>query len=40
MTTVEEYEMYRAVKQEPQNVLNDKLSFASNIICDTAIKIV
>lgn len=40
MTTIEEYEIYKAVKREPQNVLNDKLSFQSNLIYDTAIRII
>lgn len=32
ITTIEEYEIYKAVKQEPQNILNDELSFPSNIM--------
>jgi hypothetical protein len=38
-STFEEFEIYKAVKSDQQNVLNDKLSFSSNYIYDTAIKV-
>lgn len=39
INTYEEFEIYKAVKTDGQNVLNDKLSFQSNSIYNTAIKI-
>ena len=39
MDALEEYSIYKAVKNTPNNVLNDKLSFQSNIIYDTAIRV-
>ena len=39
LDALEEYSIYKAVKYTPHNVLNDKLSFQSNIIYDTAIKV-
>jgi hypothetical protein len=40
LDTMEEFEIYRAVKKEPQNVLNEQRSFKSNIIYEAAIKLV
>lgn len=37
--TLEEFEIYKAVKSHSFNVLNDKLSFQSNYIYNTAIRI-
>lgn len=37
--TLEEFEIYKAVKSDQPNVLNDKLSFQSNFIYNTAIRI-
>lgn len=37
--TIKEFDIYRAVKFNKENVLNDKLSFQSNYIYDTAIKV-
>lgn len=39
MDVLEEFEIYRAVKESPHYVLNDKLSFQSNIIFNTAITV-
>jgi len=36
---LEQYEIFRAVKTDPQNVLNDQSSFTANIIYDTAMRI-
>jgi len=40
MSSVEEFLIYQAVKSEPQNVLNDKLTFKNNIIYNTALQII
>jgi len=39
LNVIEEYEIYKSVKKEPNFVLNDKSSFQSNIIYNTAVKI-
>ena len=39
MDTIEEYEIYKAMKTTPDNILNDKLTFKSNKLFDTAIKL-
>lgn len=39
MDCLEEFHIYKAVKSEPNNILNEQVSFKSNIIYDTAMSI-
>jgi hypothetical protein len=36
---LEEFQIYKAIKTEPDNVLNEQVSFRSNIVYDTAISL-
>lgn len=38
LIALEEFNIYRAVKTDPQNVLNDSFQ-SSNLVCDMAMKI-
>lgn len=39
MSTLEEFEIYKAVTSDQQNILNDMLPFSSNCIYDIAIRL-
>lgn len=34
LNALEKYEVYKAVKSTPHNILNEKLNFKSNTLCD------
>ena len=38
MSTLEEYEIYKAYKLDPENTLNDKLCFNTNTLYDLCMK--
>ena len=39
MSAIEEFEIYKQTKKDPDKLLNDQLNFNSNQLYDTAIKV-